>query len=336
LTIKRFNASANREQFQTVTVDVLGGKILFALKYSDALQAQYFGTVWISLAIILPCVCLAIDAGVVVLILAWSRRVALHRQEAQRHVETQRMMGYVSHEIRNPLQTILGVAELELENEEHPCAAATAWGAVLCSAEAIECVANDVLDLRLIQAGRLERHRGPVDVPRLFADLALAVQPLLQPGMRFPTVVDTVASAPSVHSDVRRLRQILLNFLTNAAKFTARGSVSLEYAVQSATTGRFCVRDTGRGIPADKQQLLFREFQQVEDGDSLGGFGLGLNLCRMLAMRLDIELGFQSVAGEGTVFWAVVPLETPHVIWAEFDSSGAPVSGRTPVEELAT
>ncbi len=268
-----------------------------------------------------------IDVGVVVLILAWRHRVTLHRREAQRHSETQRMMGYVSHEIRNPLQTILGLAEMELEEQEARTAAAeaaAAWITVVRSAEAIECITNDVLDVRRIQAGRLECHFGPVAVPQLFADLALAARPLLQPGVRLATVMEEGA-APPVHSDVRRLRQILLNFLTNAAKFTAQGSVTLEYAVQSATAGRFTVRDTGRGIPEDKQQVLFREFQQVEDGDSYSGFGLGLHLCRMLAKLLDIELGFRSVLGEGTVFWADVPLETPHVLWKDFDTSGTPI-----------
>jgi signal transduction histidine kinase len=330
-SIKRFNASENRDQFQTVIVEVLGSKIMFALKYSDELQAQYYGTVWISLAVILPCVCFVIDVGVVWLILAWQHLARLHLQEVQRHVETQRMMGYVSHEIRNPLQTIIGMAELELDNEaDQSCSASAAsWGAVLCSAEAIECVANDVLDLRLIQAGRLECHLGPVDVERLFTDLALAVRPLLQPNVRFATIIDMDAAAPAVYSDARRLRQILLNFLTNAAKFTSRGSVALEYAVMSAKTGRFAVRDTGRGIPVDKQQVVFHEFQQVEQSDSLGGFGLGLHLCGILAKRLEIELGFESVVDEGTVFWAVVPLETPHVIWADFDSSTASVRKST-------
>ena len=319
-TIKRFNESAHRDEFETLTVNVLNGQVLIALKYSDALLVQYSGTAWITLAVILSCVCAFIDAAVVVLVLAWQHRVALHRQEELRHSETQRMMGYVSHEIRNPLQTILGVAEMEQEAVELP-----SWSAVVRSAEAIECITNDVLDMRRIQAGRLECHIAPVNVQHLFADLALAVRPLLQPGVCFATVVEAASDAAAVRSDVRRLRQILLNFLTNAAKFTSQGLVTLEFAVQSAVAARFSVRDTGRGIPEEKQRALFREFQQVEDDDAYSGFGLGLYLCRMLAKLLQVELGFQSVLGEGTVFWVLVPLESPHALWADFEASGLPL-----------
>ncbi len=82
------------------------------------------------------------------------------------------------------------------------------------------------------------------------------------------------------------------------------------------------MRDTGRGIPDEKQRILFREFQQVDEADSFGGFGLGLYLCRMLAKTLRMEIGFESVLGEGTVFWVNLPLESPHTVWSDFDASG--------------
>jgi signal transduction histidine kinase len=208
------------------------------------------------------------------------------------------------------------MADLELENGsdgEH----AAAWKAVMKSADAIECIANDVLEVRRMQEGRLECHVAEVDVEALFADLGHAVQPLLQPGVRFAATVDPVAAQVTLRSDARRLRQILLNFLTNAAKFTERGSVALDFAVVGPAAGRFTVRDTGRGIPEQKQEVLFRQFQQVEDEDANSGFGLGLYLCRMLAKLLDVELGFRSVAGEGAEFWLTMRLEAR--VWGDFE-----------------
>ncbi len=318
-SIRMFNESHYRDQFQTVVVDVFGDKILFAIAYSSSVYDTYAGTSWVTLAVILSCVCVVANVGVVVLMLAWRHRVMLHRWEQERHAKTQQMMGYVSHEIRNPLQTIIGMAELELDDEEHRHA--SSWNAVLQSADAIECIANDVLDVRRIEEGRLECSFSIVNVEQLFKDLSVAVRPLLRDGVVFSSMIDVTLSAVAVCSDVRRLRQILLNFLTNAAKFTDHGMVTLEFLVHSATMARFSVCDTGRGIPEDKQQALFRQFQQVEATDAQNGFGLGLYLCCMLARVLGVELGFSSEAGVGTVFWLNVPLDSPHVLWSDFEKS---------------
>ncbi len=318
-SIRKFNESRFRDQFQTVTVDVFGDKILFAIAYSPAVYDSFAGNAWISLAVILSCVCAVVDIGVLLLILAWRHRVMMHRREQQRHADTQQMMSYVSHEIRNPLQSIIGVADLEVEKDAHTDE--SPWNVVLQSADAIECIANDVLDVRRIQEGQLQCQYSCVNVGQLFSDLTVAVKPLLGEGVLFSTLIDASASLVVVRSDVRRLRQILLNFLTNAAKFTSHGSISLEFAVQTATVACFSVRDTGRGIPEDKQRTLFRKFEQVQLSDSHRGFGLGLYLCRMLAKQLGLELSFASKVGVGTVFWLNVPLETPYNMWGDYGES---------------
>ncbi len=315
-SIRLFNQSRHRDRFQVFTVDAYGDQLLFAVAYTDAFIASQTSRSWVTLAVILVCVCVVVDAVVLLLTLMWQHRVAMHRREARRHSETQQMMGYVSHEIRNPLQTILGMADMELEQDgdgEH----AASWKAVMKSASAIEGIANDVLNVRRMQEGGLTCHAAELDLEALFADLGHAVEPLLQPDVRFDAVIDTVAAQVTVRSDPHRLRQILLNFLTNAAKFTHHGAVTLEFSVVSPRAGRFTVRDTGRGIPEDKQEALFRQFQQVEAEDAHNGFGLGLYLCRMLAKLLGVELGFRSVAGEGAEFWLTLPLEAR--VWADFE-----------------
>ncbi len=325
-SIAKFKESPNRDRFQTIIVDVHGDKIFFAIAYDSSVYDTYNGTAWLSLAVILSVVCAVVDAGVILLLLMWRHRAALHRKEQARLLETQQMMGYVSHEIRNPLQTIIGMAELELEKEQELDKDAVAWNAVLRSADAIECIANDVLDVRRIQEGRLECHFAQVNVEELFSYLSAAMRPLVREGVVFTTIIDNASKFVTVSSDVRRLRQILINFLTNAAKFTTRGTISLEFLVQKAEVGSFIVRDTGRGIPEDKQRLLFSQFEQVRAEDAHQGFGLGLYLCRMLAKLLNVELGFASTLGVGTVFWLNVPLETPHALWSDFDRSNQQIS----------
>jgi signal transduction histidine kinase len=107
------------------------------------------------------------------------------------------------------------------------------------------------------------------------------------------------------------LEQILLNFLTNAFKHTEEGLITLSVSFNTASWVRFAVWDTGKGVPADKKEKLFGQFAQVsaEDSSSLGGFGLGLYLTKMLAGLLGGKVGFESTFGLGSVFWVDLPVE---------------------------
>jgi len=219
----------------------------------------------------------------------------------------------MSHEIRTPLNGVLAMAQIlnlgeltEIQRER--------VDVIRRSGEELLMVLNDVLDISRIEAGKMEIEYGEVDPEAL--------------GEKVHTTFDSVAAtkknlafevevAPSAlgnrRGDPTRVGQILNNLVSNALKFTAEGvvRVAIEGVGERGEQGlRFVVTDTGVGIPASKQAMLFEKFTQADNSNTrrFGGTGLGLALCRELAqmMRGDIEV--QSIEGQGSVFIATLPL----------------------------
>jgi len=177
-------------------------------------------------------------------------------------------------------------------------------------------VINDILDFSKLEAGGLELRSVPFDLAALARDCEDLVHPAAeQKGLQLRTVFasDTVGY---VQGDPDRLRQILLNLLANAIKFTDRGVVALTVTRVGGNGARlrFAVADTGIGIPADRGGELFQRFSQVQRGR--GGTGLGLAICRHLVELMSGEIGFDSQPNIGSTFWFVVPLK-PCVTGAE-------------------
>ena len=216
-------------------------------------------------------------------------------------------------EIRNPLQTILGLADLQLERaqEEHEPLLASDLSTIIGAAEFIEHIAEDILDLRRVEEGKVQIEKTDVDVVQIAGALEKAMLPLLskKPQIQFKVNVET--GIHSIRTDRYRLQQILLNFLTNAYRHTEEGLITLSVSLASAEWMRIAVWDTGKGIPEDKRQSLFAQFAQVSAGDAseLGGFGLGLYLTKMLAELLGGKVGFETTLGLGSVFWVDLPTE---------------------------
>ncbi|MGE8234045.1 MAG: ATP-binding protein, partial [Stenotrophomonas sp.] len=171
---------------------------------------------------------------------------------------------------------------------------------------------NDALDLARIEAGRLELQNQPLELRQLLEDVRGLMEPLAQRrGLAFD--FDNDASPRTrLTGDVMRLRQILLNLLGNAIKFTSRGSVSLRVRLQEGGKGvRFEVSDTGPGISAEQQQRLFRRFEQADGARTAaryGGSGLGLAICNELSMAMGGSIDVESSLGEGTRFIVDLPL----------------------------
>ncbi len=240
-------------------------------------------------------------------------QLARHKQELaeQASLAKTRFLATLGHEVRTPMTGVLGMSELLLATplDERQRGYTQA---IRRAGEHLLRLVNDALDLARIEAGRLELQNQPLELRQLLEDVRGLMEPLAKRrGLAFE--FDNAASPRTrLTGDVMRLRQILLNLLGNAIKFTSHGSVSLRVRLEEGGKGmRFEVSDTGPGISAEQQQRLFRRFEQADGARTAaryGGSGLGLAICNELTVAMGGSIDVQSSLGEGTCFSVNLPL----------------------------
>ncbi|MCB1508935.1 MAG: response regulator, partial [Hyphomicrobiaceae bacterium] len=221
--------------------------------------------------------------------------------------EGTRFLATVSHEMRTPLNGILGMARL-LADTRLDDAQRTYVGAVRTSGEALLALVDDVLDLAKIDSGRLDLDPAPLDLRSFCEGLAELVAPRAHDkGLGIATHV--ARDVPdSVTTDAARLRQILLNLLGNAVKFTRKGAVSLDVE-RSEDSIVFRVTDTGPGVPAEAAARIFEAFEQAGNAAMRGeGAGLGLAISRRLAAALGGTLSLEESSAAGAIFRLALPI----------------------------
>jgi signal transduction histidine kinase/ActR/RegA family two-component response regulator len=236
-------------------------------------------------------------------------------QAVQASVAKSQFLATISHEIRTPMNGILGATQLllgmNLTDLQHRFA-----DTAHRSSSALLAIIDDILDLSRIESGKLALERASFDLPALLGDVAeLMVASTRDKALEL--VRDLPPGLPAqVVGDAARLRQILLNLLGNAVKFTHRGSVTLRVCLpQPPADGRLQLRveviDTGIGIPEPQLAHIFDRFTQVDASTTrrYGGSGLGLTIVKELVQLMQGELGVTSQPGEGSTFWFSVALE---------------------------
>jgi len=221
----------------------------------------------------------------------------------------------MSHEIRTPLNAIIGFSGL-LADQPDRAKRQEFVTTIGHSAQHLLALINDILDFSKIEAGRVELDLRPTDLP---GELAEALGFFRAEAARKGLALRLECTPPMpgrIITDPTRLRQILVNLLGNAVKFTEHGSVTLRVGGEPRADGwllRFSVTDTGLGIPADRRDRLFRAFSQVDASNvrRFGGTGLGLAICHRLVGLLGGELRVTSEPDHGSDFHFAVPVETP-------------------------
>jgi signal transduction histidine kinase/HPt (histidine-containing phosphotransfer) domain-containing protein len=217
----------------------------------------------------------------------------------------------VSHEVRTPLIGILGMVEI-LSDTSLDTRQREFVDVIRASGETLLHIINDILDLSKIESGKLELE----SIPFVLSDVVDQAMDLLAPmafgkGLEISTWIDPRLPSTLV-GDIIRVRQVLLNLLNNAIKFTTSGEIYLEVepSVDGDNMVHFCVEDTGVGIPPEKLDRLFRAFSQVDASTNrrFGGTGLGLSICQNLTGLMGGRIWVESTEGRGSRFHFAIPL----------------------------
>jgi signal transduction histidine kinase/CheY-like chemotaxis protein/HPt (histidine-containing phosphotransfer) domain-containing protein len=251
-----------------------------------------------------------------------TEQLAASREEALAAARAKAaFLATMSHEIRTPLNGVVGMstllAETRLDAEQRDY-----LQTIRLSSDQLLAVINDILDFSKIESGKLELEAEPLSVRAAVEEACdIAAPRAREKGLEL--IVDVPEHGPeavpaAILGDITRLRQVLINLVNNAVKFTGTGEVAIHARQLSADDGHgrcvleFRVTDSGIGIPADRADALFEAFTQVDASTTrkYGGTGLGLAICKRLVELMGGEIGVESTPGQGSTFWFTIAAPT--------------------------
>ena len=235
------------------------------------------------------------------------KELTLAKEKAENaDISKSAFLANMSHEIRTPLNAITGFAEIlaSANTEEEK---AQYQEIIKMNADLLLQLVNDILDMSKIEAGTLEFVYGDMDVNGSFNEIESATRLKLDLGpnveIRFLPALDECM----LYTEKNRVLQVINNYISNAIKYTSSGYIHFGYYPPKEDKIRFFVRDTGSGIPKEKQQQIFGRFIKLDNFKQ--GTGLGLSICSMIAEKMDGHVGVSSEVGKGSEFWFEIPCQ---------------------------
>ncbi len=245
--------------------------------------------------------------------IAWQARQTLNmnRQlqvERDKAIAAEKAKSYffstVSHDIRTPLNAIIGFSEMLQMGIKDPTEEAKALDSIVVSGHTLLELVNDVLDLSKLEAGKMELHPEPTDIANLVKGVTTSFEiAAMRTSVKLKMELEEM---PFLKLDPQRIRQILFNLIGNAVKFTKKGSITVRAAYQDGTF-TMSVTDTGCGIAEEDKDKLMSPYVQLRGRSNNGGTGLGLSICKQLAIQMNGALEVESVLGQGSTFTLRVP-----------------------------
>ncbi|TGK86511.1 PAS domain-containing sensor histidine kinase [Leptospira montravelensis] len=259
----------------------------------------------------------------------YSQKIQLQNKRLQKAVEAaikanrskSAFFSKITHELRTPLHAVIGFSQILEKDPNLPDHLKGYVNSLYENGVHLLGMINDILDLSKIEAGKMTEFREPFSLVQLWDTLfSMFSYRFSEKSISFELLNASVIVTSYYIADLQKIRQILVNLLGNALKFTNQGSVSLEIKIESDPGHsfdmvKFIVRDTGIGIPNDQLHSIFEAFQQTEQGSSYKeGTGLGLSICHQLVEFLGGTISVNSILDQGSEFWFEIPLTRLDVI----------------------
>ena len=328
-TVTGIDPSQFQEMFMAAAAGRLAERTFFGL--TDAQLKEY--------GLLGGCAVLALIAAYGAVMMVLLKRQARRAGEAARRAEElsrakSRFLAMMSHELRTPLNAVIGFAEFLSREKANGAKRDGYVQGILASATALLDLINDILDLSKLETGAMRMRTGRCNVAEIVSELPVIFGHVAESGVKLAVRRTGGAEVPPLRLSRQGFRQVLINLVGNAAKFTDRGEIAVEYGwVPETATLRLEVRDTGRGISPDKMRHLFDPFVQDissrmhENGGAAKGTGLGLPIVKRLVDSAGGTVSVESREGNGTRFAIEIPgLETA----AADEPAAAPAAAETP------